>query len=123
MAYMYQTKPGMTLTAKTTAFNRAKTETGTRIDTKPKITSGLNVTHGLNKLDDGSKLMTLLEKVSNYKFKDYFLDFDRLRKGFVAESRFRSALGNVNNEFTEAEVQMLLSKYGIGKDQVDYRSF
>lgn len=123
MASVYKTKPGLGLTAKTTAFNRSKTETGPRIDTKPKITSGLNVTHGLNKLDDGSSLMALLEKVSNYKFKDYFLDFDRLRKGYVSESRFRSGLGNVNNEFAESDIQLLLSKYTIGKDQVDYRSF
>jgi Ca2+-binding EF-hand superfamily protein len=77
----------------------------------------------LMKKDDGSSLYKLLELVSNYKFKDYFLDFDRLRKGFVSETRFRSGLGMVTNEFTEADIQILLSQYQTDAERVDYRAF
>lgn len=106
-----------------TQFRKSNVPPAPVLDTKPKITSGLASTHGLNKQDDGANLNKLLERVSNYKFRDYFLDFDRLRKGFVSESRFRSALGMVNNEFTEADIQVLLSQYQIDAEKVDYKSF
>lgn len=123
MSYKYAQRIGFGNKSKVATLMRAQTETGPRIDTKPKVTSGLNATHGLRKEQDGTSLYSLLEQASNYKFYDYFLDFDRLRKGFVSEARFRSALGNVNSEFTEVEIQQLLDKYRTDKDQVDYRSF
>lgn len=92
-------------------------------DIKPKLTVGLNSTHGLNKNYSGPNVSRLLEQVASYKFKDYFLDFDRLRKGKVSEARFISAFGNTKVEFTDDEMQELISKYGSGDGQVDYRSF
>lgn len=90
---------------------------------RERMTAGLNTTHGLKKLSDGIRVNALLEQVCNYAFKEYFHDFDRLRKGFVSEARFRSALGNVNVEFSESQVQELLNRYKIDNGMVDYRAF
>ena len=90
---------------------------------KDKVTSGLGATHGLHKFTLDSNLNTLLEKVSNFQFKEYFLDFDRLRKGYVSESRFRSGLGMTNAEFSESDIQDLLMRYRISGGEVDYKTF
>ena len=123
MASTYAKKVGFSNTNTVHTFKRTEAPTGPIMDTKPKMTSGLNTTHGLKKLTEDNDINTLLEQISNYKFKDYFLDFDRLRKGFVSESRFRSGLGMISTEFTEKDVLVLLSKYRIDTDKIDYRSF
>ena len=87
------------------------------------MTKGLNSTHGLNKNYDGNNIASILEKVADYKFKDYFIDFDRLRKGYVSEARFKSAFGNINTEFSDSEMQEIISRYSTGDGHVDYRSF
>jgi hypothetical protein len=120
MASTYASRIGF---GNTTTFGQSRAAMTAKIDTKPKVTTGLASTHGLQKIDSGNNLYSLLEQVSNFKFKDYFLDFDRLRKGFVSESRFRSALGMVNNEFTEDDVQTLLGKYRLDSERIDYRTF
>lgn len=123
MASTYARKVGFSGTDTVHTFKRDTTATQPIMDIRPKVTAGLNTTHGLRKLDGGNDLNTLLEQVSNYKFKDYFLDFDRLRKGYVSESRFRSGLGMVNAEFTEADVKKLLDKYQDPTEGVNYRQF
>lgn len=87
------------------------------------MTEGLKVTHGLHKDYLGSNVPALLDKIKSFKFKDYFLDFDRLRKGVVTESRFVSGLGDANNEFTQVEADELIAKYRLGDGNVDYRKF
>lgn len=123
MATSYAKKVGFSNTNTVHTFARAPVQTKPVIDTKPKVTSGLNTTHGLTKLTSTSDLNTLLSQISDFKFKDYFLDFDRLRKGFVSESRFRSGLGMVNTEFDEADVLTILNRYRIDDEKIDYRSF
>lgn len=90
---------------------------------KEKMTGGLSSTHGLKKISSGISMNDLLDKVSNFQFKEYFLDFDRLRKGQVPESRFRAGLGITNAEFTEDDIQELLKRYSVAGGMVDYKSF
>jgi len=51
------------------------------------------------------------------------LDFDRLRKGFVSESRFRSGLGMITTEFTEKDILTVIAKYKIDDERIDYKTF
>uniref|UniRef100_A0A7S3KPW0 EF-hand domain-containing protein n=1 Tax=Euplotes crassus TaxID=5936 RepID=A0A7S3KPW0_EUPCR len=123
MASTYARKVGFSGTNTVHTFKRDTTATQPIMDIRPKVTAGLNTTHGLKKLDGGNDLNSLLAQVATYKFKDYFLDFDRLRKGFVSETRFRSGLGMVNVEFTEDDIKKLLNKYQDSTREVNYRQF
>ena len=57
------------------------------------------------------------------RIREFFHDFDRLRKGFVGEAGFRSALGTLNLTLTENDVQALLAKYRLATGLVNYSSF
>jgi hypothetical protein len=94
MTSTYARITGMGKAPTLTDLRRRQMDTGPVIDTKQKVTMGLGASHGLRKLYDEASLSSLLNQVSTFKFKEYFLDFDRLRKGFVCEDRFRSALGD-----------------------------
>jgi Ca2+-binding EF-hand superfamily protein len=100
-----------------------QTDEATRLRFRDKVTTGLGATHGLNKFEKGTNINDLLESVSKFQFKEYFLDFDRLRKGFSSEARFRSALGMTNAEINEEDIQDLLKRYGMSDGQVNYKQF
>jgi Ca2+-binding EF-hand superfamily protein len=124
MAEKYQKYLAMNRPKGLSQLIRAKPQTAaSNIRFRNRVTGGLGATHGLKKFSDGTNLNALLEKVSNYAFKEYFLDFDRLRKGVVSEARFRSAIGNVNVEFFESHIQELLARYSTGTGMVDYTAF
>lgn len=56
-------------------------------------------------------------------FRDFFHDFDKLRKGFVSESNLRCVLSLLNFEVTEEAIGELVRLYGVvgeGKN-LDYR--
>ena len=57
-------------------------------------------------------------------FKDFFLDFDPLRKGSVSESNLRSVLALLNFEVTEDEITEIVSSYGTCKPPkiIDYNA-
>lgn len=50
------------------------------------------------------------------RMKDFFFDFDRLRKGFVTEDKFRSALSMLHMHMTEKDIQELIRRYQVGPD-------
>ena len=124
MAEKYQKYLAMNRPKGLSQLIRAKPQTASsNLRFRSRVTGGLGATHGLKKFSDGTDVNALLEKVSNYAFKEYFLDFDRLRKGVVSEARFRSAIGNVNVEFSESHIQELLRRYSTGTGMVDYTAF
>ena len=57
-------------------------------------------------------------------FREFFLDFDPLRKGSVSESNLRSILALLNFEVTEDEIAEILSSYGTCKPPkiIDYHA-
>lgn len=61
-------------------------------------------------LDVEKRLQALVAK-DRIRVKEFFLDFDKLRKGVVGEAAFRTCLGTLNIKFHESEIQALLAKY------------
>jgi hypothetical protein len=57
------------------------------------------------------------------RIREFFLDFDRLRKGTVGEAGFRSALGTLNIQLDEEEIADLISKYKLPTGLVNYSAF
>ena len=124
MAEKYQRYLEMNKTKGLSQLVNAKPGTAaSNIRFRDRLIGGLNSTHGLKKYSDGTHVDSLLERVSNYPFKEYFFDFDRLRKGMVSEARFRSALGNVNVEFTEKQIQELLRRYQNSEGMINHVAF
>lgn len=54
------------------------------------------------------------------RVKEFFFDFDRLRKGTITEDKFRSALSMLNIFMTEQDISELITRY---KDSEGYISF
>ena len=57
------------------------------------------------------------------RIKEFFLDFDKLRKGWVGEAAFRTCVGTLNLRLSEVEVTALLDKYRLPSGLIDYASF
>lgn len=58
------------------------------------------------------------------RIREFFHDFDHLRKGTVGEAGFRSAINGLNLILDEREVTALIAKYRVAASGlVDYRSF
>lgn len=57
------------------------------------------------------------------RIKEFFIDFDKLRKGVVGEAAFRTCLGTLNFQFKESEIRQLLTKYTQTGGLVDYATF
>jgi Ca2+-binding EF-hand superfamily protein len=53
---------------------------------------------------DVEKRLTSQIARDGIRVKEFFIDFDRLRKGHVGEAAFRSCLGTLGFRFTEAEI-------------------
>lgn len=73
-------------------------------------------------LDAEKKLQALIAK-DRIRIKEFFIDFDKLRKGYVGEAAFRTCLGTLNIRFTEQEVQQLIAKYRMQNGLINYDSF
>lgn len=65
------------------------------------------------------------------RIKDFFFDFDRLRKGWVTEDKvlmlnrlqFRSALSMLNFHLTEGDVNELINRYRLPDGLIKYSDF
>ena len=57
------------------------------------------------------------------RVKDFFEDFDKLRKGTVSEDKFRTGLSNLKLHLDELQIQSLLSRYRSPSGLVDYIRF
>lgn len=55
-------------------------------------------------LDVEKRLQASVAK-DRIRIKEFFIDFDKLRKGTVGEAAFRTCLGTLNIKFSEAEIQ------------------
>jgi len=57
------------------------------------------------------------------RIKDFFEDFDKLRKGWVTEDKFRSALTRLKLHFTEDMMQSLINRYKDDQGLMQYQIF
>jgi len=64
--------------------------------------------HQLNiELDCEKRLQARVAK-DRIRIKEFFLDFDKLRKGTCSEAAFRTCIGTLGIAMTEQEVQQLI---------------
>ncbi len=63
MTEMYAKKVGFSNTDTIHTFQRDTTSSVPTMNIKPKVTSGLNTTHGLKKLTEDNDLNTLLQQI------------------------------------------------------------
>lgn len=54
-------------------------------------------------LDVEKRLQAMVAK-DRIRIKEFFIDFDKLRKGYVGEAAFRTCLGTLNFRFFEDEI-------------------
>lgn len=64
-------------------------------------------------LDVEKRLQALVVR-DRVRIKEFFIDFDKLRKGWVGEAAFRTCLGTLNLKFSKVEIDALVNKYKIG---------
>ena len=72
---------------------------------------------------DNSHVISLIQAQVYEKrvsIREFFRDFDQLRKGLVADSKLRCVLSLLNIEITEAEVTSLVKTYGTSDKMIDY---
>ena len=71
-----------------------------------------------------SKLLRMLQAQVYEKrvgFRDFFHDFDHLRKGIISEGKLRCVLSLLTFEVTEEEISAIAEIYGTGDNSLDYR--
>jgi Ca2+-binding EF-hand superfamily protein len=73
-------------------------------------------------LDVEKKLQAKVAK-DRVRIKEFFIDFDKLRKGVVGEAAFRTCLGTMNFRFTETEIGQVISKWSMGNGLINYAGF
>ena len=73
-------------------------------------------------LDVEKRLQAVVAK-ERVRIKEFFIDFDKLRKGQVGVSAFRTCLGTLNFRFAESEIQQILDKYQDHTGLVNYAQF
>lgn len=73
--------------------------------------------------DSFALLTTLQAQVYEKRvgFRDFFHDFDPLRKGLITEGKLRCVLSLLNFEVTEEEISSIMALYGVGDSCLDYR--
>ncbi|CAD8206649.1 unnamed protein product [Paramecium pentaurelia] len=57
------------------------------------------------------------------RVREFFTDFDRLRKGWVTEDKFRSALSMINFHFTKDDIEEIIRRYKLNDGLVQYTTF
>jgi len=55
--------------------------------------------------------------------KEFFIDFDKLRKGTVGEAAFRTCIGTLNMGLSDSEIQDLVDRYRQPDGLISYTSF
>lgn len=73
-------------------------------------------------LDVEKRLQALVVK-DRVRIKEFFLDFDKLRKGVVGEAGFRTCLGTLNLSLSKADVDALIEKYRVDSGLINYADF
>lgn len=58
------------------------------------------------------KLQAMAAK-DGIRIKEFFLDFDKLRKGWVGEAAFRTCIGTLNVKLDASEIDYLINKYRV----------
>jgi len=59
----------------------------------------------------------------NIRVREFFFDYDKLRKGTVTDDKFRTALSMLNIYMTKDDVEELVRRYSIGNGLVKYDDF
>lgn len=70
-------------------------------------------------LDVERRLQALVAR-DRVRIKEFFIDFDKLRKGWVGEAAFRTCLGTLNLQFSQAEIDALIAKYKLSSGLINY---
>jgi hypothetical protein len=79
----------------------------------------------LNTQDDIECRLAALIAKDGIRIKQFFIDFDKLRKGYCGVAAFRTCIGTLNISLSETETQSLISKYAssAGVGLIDYSRF
>jgi hypothetical protein len=54
------------------------------------------------------KRLQALAAKDRIRIREFFLDFDKLRKGYCGEAAFRTCIGTLNVRLDEREIQALI---------------
>jgi hypothetical protein len=73
-------------------------------------------------LDVEKRLQALVAK-DRIRIREFFLDFDKLRKGTTGEAGFRTCLGTLNIQLSMEEVNALIAKYRLDSGLINYADF
>jgi len=79
----------------------------------------------LSRENDIEKRLQALAAKDGIRVKEFFIDFDKLRKGTVGEAAFRTCLGTLNISLSEADIQDLIGRYRVsdGTGMINYSQF
>jgi len=72
---------------------------------------------------DVEKRLQALVAKDRIRIKEFFIDFDKLRKGQVGEAGFRTCMGTLNVRFSEEEITSLINKYKCTNGLINYADF
>jgi hypothetical protein len=75
--------------------------------------------------DDIEKRIQARIAKDGIRIKEFFIDFDKLRKGTVGEAAFRTCIGTLGVNLTEAETGELINRYRSPNQPglINYRDF
>jgi hypothetical protein len=73
-------------------------------------------------LDVERRIQALVAK-DRIRIKEFFIDFDKLRKGYVGEAGFRTCIGTLNFKLEESELKQLIQKYREPNGLINYSAF
>jgi Ca2+-binding EF-hand superfamily protein len=62
-------------------------------------------------IDSLLKRLTNIANMRNIRVREFFQDYDKLRKKFITEAKFRSSLSSLNFQINESEFKALVNKY------------
>lgn len=82
--------------------------------------SYLNTIHNVDDLERKLKAEIVMRKI---RIQEFFIDFDKLRKGYITPDQFRRVLELTGLQITNDQFQMLLDKYTLPNKMFDYASF
>eukprot|EP00818_Percolomonas_sp_WS_P000501 CAMPEP_0117441458 /NCGR_PEP_ID=MMETSP0759-20121206/3646_1 /TAXON_ID=63605 /ORGANISM="Percolomonas cosmopolitus, Strain WS" /LENGTH=969 /DNA_ID=CAMNT_0005233315 /DNA_START=172 /DNA_END=3081 /DNA_ORIENTATION=+ len=92
-----------------------------------RFTGGKNNAGAENDLNEIIEEVRSQVKRNRIRMREYFLDFDPLRKGYVTENKFRSVLSSSKLELTKPQNDVLVESYRHSKANlpgaIDYVSF
>lgn len=77
----------------------------------------------MNLEDDVEKRLQAFIAKDRIRIKEFFIDFDKLRKGWVGEAAFRTCVGTLNIQLSQPEVDALINKYKLPSGLINYADF